>query len=285
MPGKRVFARLQKLPVGSEGTGRNWEALGLPEHLGTTSSLLRAGCFGCPERLPRTWHTTFLAAPAEEFLKCLQELITCKNLTEETLSVKCQNEEEIKVCEAKQRQDPGFGAFIPFRWDCRVLPGPPLLLGFAQLLAASTSEASSTQPPAQHPWPERRLQMWRHQESKALLTSEPSRALGFFLHLLFHQQEWDDPPAKRCPIHPAQQGQSPEEQLHLTDPHSCRDSCQAPTKGEVSSSVQKPLLLLCLLLCPFPPVPNYHPVELHSCWDPRPQPRTAGFSPASHRWC
>lgn len=109
--------------------------------------------------------------------------------------------------------------------------------------------------------------------SEASLTFEPDRALGFSLHLPFHQQEWDNPPTKRCPIHPlpAQQGQSPEEQPHLTDPPRCRGSCQAPPVKK-PPALQKPLPLLCLLLCPFPPVPNYHPVELHSCRDPRPQP-------------
>lgn len=103
-----------------------------------------------------------------------------------------------------------------------------------------------------------------------------------------------DPWGKRCPIGSVPLTHSPprtEEPPTLQTPPDCGAAAEPPhAKEEASSSVQKPLLLLCLpfMLLPFL-LPNYHPVELHSCWDlhlqtpaPQvvPQPHTTGVNGA-----
>lgn len=121
---------------------------------------------------------------------------------------------------------------------------------------------------------------------KALLISERDRPLGFSLHLPFHQQEGDESPGKRCPRGAAPLTRSPSRgAAKLTDTPRLQGSCQVSrSKEEASSSVQKPLLVLCLLFMLLPlPLPNYHPVKLHSCRDLHLQP--AGFNPTSHHWC
>lgn len=94
-----------------------------------------------------------------------------------------------------------------------------------------------------------------------------------------------------CTINPlpVQQEQSTEEQPSFQTSLDCRGQTPVPPpKEETSSSVQKPLSLLCLLFMLLPlPLPNYHPVKLHSCGDfhlqtsarqVSTQPRTAGVN-------